>query len=103
YLAGIVLIAALAQLLAWHLKIPSILVLLIAGFGLGTVIDAVSVVGQDVLYAGVSLTVGIILFEGSLSLKIQQVRDLGQSVLRLCTLTVVIAAPLIALSAWVAG
>ena len=103
YLAGVVLISVLAQLLAWHLRIPSILLLLLAGFSLGLVVDATSVMEQDVLYAGVSLTVGIILFEGSLSLKIRQVRDLGQSVLRLCTLTVVIAAPLIALSAWVAG
>ena len=103
YLAGVVLISVLAQLLAWHLRIPSILLLLLAGFSLGLVVDATSVMEQDILYAGVSLTVGIILFEGSLSLKIRQVRDLGQSVLRLCTLTVVIAAPLIALSAWVAG
>lgn len=103
YLAGVVLIAVLAQLIAWHLKIPSILLLLVAGFSLGLAVDAISVVGQDTLYAGVSLTVGIILFEGALSLKIRQVRDLGQSVLRLCTVTALVAAPLIALAAWVAG
>ena len=32
YLAGVVLIAVLAQLLAWHLRIPSILLLLLAGW-----------------------------------------------------------------------
>ena len=64
YLAGVVLIAVLAQLLAWHLRIPSILLLLLAGFSLGLVVDATSVMEQDILYAGVSLTVGIILFEG---------------------------------------
>ena len=103
YIALVVLIAVLSQLIAWYLKVPSILLLLITGFALGQAIEAPTVIGQDVLYAGVSLTVGIILFEGSLSLKVRQLRDLGQSVMRLCSVSVLIAWPLIALSAWIAG
>lgn len=103
YLALVVLVAVACQLLAWYLKVPSILLLLLAGFGLGQLVDAAAAIGQDMLYAGVSLTVGIILFEGSLSLRVRQLSDLGHSVLRLCTVTVLVAWPLISLAAWIAG
>jgi NhaP-type Na+/H+ or K+/H+ antiporter/Trk K+ transport system NAD-binding subunit len=103
YLAMVIVVAVLAQWLAWQLRLPSILVLLLVGFGIGQLADADQILGHDVLFAGVTLTVGIILFEGSLSLRIAHVRDLGRPVLRLCTVTVAIAWALITLSALAVG
>ncbi len=103
YLAVVVVVAVAAQWLAWQLRVPAILVLLLVGFGLGQLADADEILGRDVLFAGVTLTVGIILFEGSLSLRIAHVRDLGRPVLRLCTVTVAVAWALISLSALAVG
>lgn len=103
YLAVVVVVAVMSQWLAWVLRVPSILLLLIAGFVLGRGIDATDVIERDLMYAGVSILVGIILFEGSLTLKFSELSGVDRSVRRLCTLAVVIAFPLIAASAWIAG
>lgn len=103
YLGLVVVVAVLAQWLAWQLRVPAILVLLLVGFGLGQVADAEQILGRDVLFDGITLTVGIILFEGSMSLRIKDVRDLGRPVIRLCTVTVLIAWALITLSALAIG
>jgi NhaP-type Na+/H+ or K+/H+ antiporter len=103
YLALVIVVAVLAQWLAWQLRVPSILVLLLVGFGLGQLASADEVLGRDVLFGGVTITVGIILFEGSLSLRISHVRDLGRPVIRLCTVTVALAWALITFSALAVG
>jgi NhaP-type Na+/H+ or K+/H+ antiporter len=103
YLSLVIVVAVAAQWLAWQLGIPSILVLLLVGFGLGQLANPDVILGRDVLFAGVTITVGIILFEGSLSLRIAHVRDLGRPVLRLCTVTVAIAWALITFSALAVG
>ncbi|MGN6132273.1 MAG: cation:proton antiporter domain-containing protein, partial [Nocardioidaceae bacterium] len=103
YLALVIVVAVVAQWLAWQLRVPSILVLLLVGFGLGRLVGPDDVLGRDVLFGGVTITVGIILFEGSLSLRIAQIRDLGRPVIRLCTVTVLVAWLLITLSALVVG
>lgn len=103
YLAVVIAVGVCAQWLAWTLKVPSILLLLPAGFAMGRLVDPEAVLGQDVLFGGVTIAVGIILFEGSLSLRIRHVRDLGWPVLRLCSVTVLVAWPLIAAAVWLAG
>ncbi|HET7357010.1 MAG TPA: cation:proton antiporter [Nocardioidaceae bacterium] len=103
YLALIVVVGVLGQWLAWWLRVPSILVLLLVGFGLGQVAEPDRILGRDVLFAGVTITVGIILFESSMSLRIRQVRDLGRPIIRLCTVTVLIAWALITVSALAVG
>ncbi len=103
YLALVVLVAVVSQLVAWQLKVPSILVLLLVGFGLGQAGTADQVLGRELLFAGVSLTVGIILFEGGLGLKYSQIRELGTSVRRLCSVTVLLAWVLNAVAAMVVG
>ncbi len=103
YLALVVLVAVVSQLVAWQLKVPSILVLLLVGFGLGQAGTADQVLGRELLFAGVSLTVGIILFEGGLGLKYSQIRELGTSVRRLCSVTVLLAWVLNAAAAMVVG
>ncbi|MGN6780080.1 MAG: cation:proton antiporter [Marmoricola sp.] len=103
YLALVLVVSVLGQILAWKLRLPSILVLLLVGFGAGRLVDPEQVLGRDVLFGGVTLAVGIILFEGSMSLRLAHVRDLGRPVVRLCTVTVAVAWVLITLSARLIG
>lgn len=103
YLALVLVVGSLCQWAAWHLRVPSILLLLIAGFGLGQLVTPDAVLGRDVLFGTVTVAVGIILFEGSMTLRFRDVRDLGRPVLRLFTLTPLIAWALITLAAWLLG
>jgi NhaP-type Na+/H+ or K+/H+ antiporter len=103
YLALVLVVSVAAQWLAWQVKLPSILLLLLIGFGLGRLVDPEQVLGRDVLFGGVTIAVGIILFEGSMSLRLKHVRDLGRPVIRLCTVTVGVAWVLITLCAWLIG
>ena len=103
YLALVLVVSALCQWAAWYLRVPSILLLLIAGFGLGQLVTPDAVLGRDVLFGTVTVAVGIILFEGSMTLRFRDVRDLGRPVLRLFTLTPLIAWALITLTAWLLG
>jgi NhaP-type Na+/H+ or K+/H+ antiporter len=103
YLAVVLGVGALVQVVAWHLRVPSILLLLVVGFGLGQFVDPEEVLGREVLFGGVSIAVGIILFEGSLSLRYRQFREVGRPVIRLCTLTPLVAWPLISLTGWLLG
>lgn len=103
YLALVTALAVTCQVLAWTVRIPSILILLVVGFGLGQVVNPDDVLGREVLFGGVSLAVGIILFEGSLSLRLQDIRDLRRPILRLCSVTVVVAWAVITLTGWLLG
>ncbi len=101
---GLVMVAAVAsQWLGWKLKVPSILLLLGVGFGLGRLADPEVVLGQGILFGGVTIAVGIILFEGSLSLSVGALRELSTPVLRLCTVTVAVAWVLITAAALLVG
>ena len=88
-----------AQWLAWRLKLPAILLLLIAGFcagGLSTVFHggtkwlAPDLLFGDVLLPVVALSVAIILFEGGLTLKIREFREVGRAVRNLVSVGVLI-------------
>lgn len=103
YLALVLVVAVLCQWAAWQLRVPSILLLLVVGFGLGQLVVPDEVLGRDLLFGAVTISVGIILFEGSMTLRLRDVRGLGRPVLRLFTLTPLIAWALITLSAWLIG
>ena len=103
YLALVVVLAVGARILAWAVRVPAILLLLLIGFALGHVVSPDAVLGRDVLFGGVTLSVGIVLFEGSLSLRLRGARGLGRSILGLCTVTVAVAWALITLTAWLLG
>lgn len=103
YVTLVFAIAVVSQWIAWRARIPALLLLLLGGFVLGQWLDPTLILGREILYAGVSIAVGIILFEGSLGLRLRELRDLGSSVKRLCSVTVLIAWPLITASAWLAG
>jgi NhaP-type Na+/H+ or K+/H+ antiporter len=93
YLALVLGLGILAQWLAWRLKIPSILLLLVFGFGLsvttGVRID--DYLAQDTLLAIVGIFVALILFEGGLTLKFAELKEAGNPVLRLCSIGVAVA------------
>lgn len=84
-LALVLLIATLCQWLAWRVRLPAILFLLLAGLVLGPVagwLQPDEVFG-DLLMPMVSLSVAIILFEGSLTLNIAEIRGVSQVVQRM--------------------
>ena len=86
-LASIVVIGIAAQWVGWRLAIPSILILLLAGLIAGPVtgfIDPDELFGE-LLLPIVSLSVAIILFEGGLSLKLDELRHSGRAVVNLVT------------------
>ncbi len=86
----VILLGIGAQWLAWRFRLPSILLLLLVGFLAGPVLgllDPAALQG-DWLFAFVSLSIGIILFEGGLSLRLDELREVGTSVLNLITIGV---------------
>ncbi|MGD8560024.1 MAG: sodium:proton antiporter [Gammaproteobacteria bacterium] len=83
-LAGIGLIALACQWLAWRVKLPAILFLLIAGIVAGPVsgwLQPDALFG-DLLFPIISLGVAVILFEGSLTLKFHEIKGLETVVRR---------------------
>jgi len=81
-----------AQWLAWRLELPSILVLLIFGILAGPItgfLDPDQILGP-LLMPFVSLSVAVILFEGGLNLKIDELHEIGAVVRNLITVGVVV-------------
>lgn len=100
-LALIGVLSILCQLSAWRLKIPAILPLLLVGLLIGPwlgVLQPDAVFG-DILFPLVSLSVAIILFEGSLTLKRAEIRDHGRMVTHLVSLGMLVTWLSIAVSA----
>jgi len=97
-LGGIIILGILAQWFAWKLKIPAILPLLLIGLLVGPIsaeflssngtkwIEPIWN-GEEGLFAGknlyyfVSLSISIILFEGGLTLKIKEIKNVGPLVI----------------------
>jgi len=97
-LAIVIILGAAAQWLAWRIRLPSILPLLLFGFIAGPVagwIEPDRLFG-DLLLPVVSLSVALILFEGGLNLKFSELRGVGAVVRNLITVgaitTLVVAA-----------
>lgn len=93
FLVLVLLLGVGAQWLAWRIKIPSILLLLIFGLALGfwvtpdEVLNRIARTDEDfasrILFPIVSLSVAVILFEGGLSLRWSQLAGNAQVVMRL--------------------
>ncbi len=81
--ALISIISILSQWLGWRLKIPAIVFLLLSGFLLGSIFPIVQpdILFGDTLQPLVSVAVGIILFEGSLTLNFKEIKQ-GRKTLR---------------------
>lgn len=87
-LTGIIVTGIGAQWLAWRLKVPAILFLLGIGLFLGPVtglLNPNALLG-DLLFPLVSLAVAVILFEGALTLRFQELKGVGSVVWLLVTL-----------------
>lgn len=81
-------LSLLCQYISWWVKIPSILFLLITGLILGPVmgfLDSSLLLG-DLFYPIVSLSVAIILFEGSLSLKFKKIKEQKKYIIKFISL-----------------
>jgi len=102
-LAGIIILGILAQWFAWKLKIPAILPLILIGLLVGPIAaEFLSEDGTkwiepiwngkkglfpgDSLYYFVSLAISIILFEGGLTLKRSEIKNVGPVITKLITL-----------------
>ncbi|MFS4415489.1 cation:proton antiporter [Maribacter sp. 2307ULW6-5] len=101
-LAGIIILGIVAQWVAWRLKLPAILPLILIGLIVGPIATLYTVDGSkliepiwngkkglfpgDGLYYFVSLAISIILFEGGLTLKRSEIRNVGPVITKLITL-----------------
>ena len=97
-LAVIVFMGIGCQWLAWWLKLPAILFLLITGLIAGPVTGLIQPdkLFGDLLFPMVSLGVALILFEGSLTLRLGEIKGLGGVVRNLVTYGAVLNAAIIA-------
>ncbi|WP_202307102.1 cation:proton antiporter [Dryocola clanedunensis] len=98
----ITLASLAAQWLAWLVRLPAILPLLIFGLILGPftgILNPDALFG-DLLFPIVSLSVAIILFEGALTLRFDEIRGLGGVVRNLVSVGMLITFSVIGLSCW---
>lgn len=101
-ICGVVATGFVCQWVAWRVKVPAILFLLLAGITAGPilgVLDADALFG-DLLVPVVSIAVAIILFEGSLTLRFRELRGHGTVVTNLVTFGAVITWVVAAVAAW---
>jgi NhaP-type Na+/H+ or K+/H+ antiporter len=117
-LTAIVVLAVVAQWLAWRLRVPAILLLLLTGLAAGPgtgwlarhgwllhrrLLDPNQLFG-DLLLPAVSLAVALILFEGGLTLNLRDLRPGGRVIWRLVTFGAIVTGVVAALAArYVAG
>lgn len=90
--AAVFVISSLCQWLAWRIKLPAIIFLLLAGLIAGPLLQLVSpdeILG-DLLFPFVSLSVAVILFEGSLTLKYSKLGGMQKVVRNLVSIGTVI-------------
>ena len=103
-LAGIIILGIFAQWMAWRIKLPAILPLILVGLMVGPLSTFFTDDGHkwiepiyqesinhglfpgNILFYFVSLAIGIILFEGGLTLKRAEIKEVGPSILRLISL-----------------
>jgi len=90
-LALVLVLGVFVQCVAWRLRLPSILLLLLTGFALGPglgFVDPDEMLGE-MLFPIVSLAVALILFEGGLTLRVSELRGRGWAALGM----IVVGAP----------
>lgn len=86
----------------WLLRLPAILPLLLFGIVLGPTVHLVQpdLLFGDLLFPLVSLSVAIILFEGALTLRFEEIRGLGGVVRNLVTVGMLVTFLVISLASW---
>jgi NhaP-type Na+/H+ or K+/H+ antiporter len=107
-LASVIVLGIAAQWIAWRLGVASILLLLVVGFLAGPVsqhffrwslVDTDRLLG-DLLEPFVSISVALILYEGGLTLRLAELKEVRAAVWRLVTLGAALTWVLTALAAW---
>lgn len=107
-LASIVILGIIAQWVAWRTKVPAILPLIIIGLIVGPLSTFITEDGHkwiepmykediehgifpgEILFYFVSLSIGIILFEGGLTLKMREIKGVGPIIMKLVSIGSVI-------------
>ena len=106
-IALIITLGIAAQWLAWRVSLPAILPLLVIGFFVGPVLGILNpneLFGEELLFPLISLAVGLILFEGGLTLRIPEVRETSRVVFKLVTVGALITwAGATAAAYWIVG
>lgn len=92
-LAAVPALGVTSQWLAWRMRIPSILILLVVGMvaGPGLGLLRPDALMGDLLFPLVSLSVALILFEGGMSLHFRELREIGRVVWNLITVAPLVA------------
>lgn len=103
-LSGIIILGILSQWLAWRTKVPAILPLIVTGLLVGPLSTFWTADGSklieplleknpesglftsSILFSFVSLAIGIILFEGGLTLKRKELAGVGKAIVKLISL-----------------
>ena len=102
----IIVLGVSAQWIAWRIRLPSILLLLLCGFLAGPILGWLQpdeLLG-DLLMPLVAISVGLILFEGGLTLKFSELKTIGSVVRNLITIGALVTWLLTTLAAhWVFG
>lgn len=109
-LALIVVLGVAAQWLAWRIRVPSILLLLLTGMAIGPIStfltrEGVPLLHPDSLFGElllplVSLSVGLILYEGGLTLSIREISGVRAVIRRLVTVGALVTFLLAGIAAW---
>ncbi len=100
-LASIFVLGIFAQWLAWKIKQPAILPLILIGLAIGPIatlvtpdgsklIDGDAIFTGDLLFSFVSIAVGVILFEGGLTLNLKELRSLAGTVRNLLVIGAIV-------------
>jgi NhaP-type Na+/H+ or K+/H+ antiporter len=103
-LSGIIILGIVAQWLAWRTRVPAILPLILTGLLVGPVSTlwtadhtklieplleknpAEGLFPSHILFHFVSLAIGVILFEGGLTLKRKEIKGVGPAIVKLITI-----------------
>ncbi|MEM1329969.1 MAG: cation:proton antiporter [Planctomycetota bacterium] len=109
-LAVVLMLGVGAQWVAWRARIPSILILLLCGFLVGPISTLLMPSGEpllrpdalfgDILTPLVGLSVGLILYEGGLTLRLREIQNTRRVLLGLCTIGAAVTWVLSAFLAW---
>ncbi|MFT4269921.1 MAG: sodium:proton antiporter [Pantoea sp.] len=91
-----------AQWIAWLIRLPAILTLLLCGILLGPVTQILKpdALFGNLLFPLVSLAVAIILFEGALTLRFSDVKGLGRVIRNLVTVGMLATFVVVSLACW---
>lgn len=101
-IALVLVLGAGAQWFAWRVNLPAILPLLLLGFLVGPIlglINPLEALGENYLFPAVSLAVGLILFEGGLTLKRSEMRKIRSVVISLISIGALVTWGLAAVAA----